>query len=65
LVTEAIKSLSGTKTMIIIAHRLTTVEHCDRIYMMYGGRIVKSGTYQEVVVEQQYLHGSSTLERTG
>jgi ABC-type multidrug transport system fused ATPase/permease subunit len=65
LVTEAIKSLSGTKTMIIIAHRLTTVEHCDRIYMMYGGRIVKSGTYQEVVLEQQYLHGSSTLERTG
>lgn len=65
LVTEAIKSLSGTKTMIIIAHRLTTVEHCDRIYMLYGGRIVKSGTYKEVVLEQQYLHGSSTLERTG
>lgn len=65
LVTEAIKSLIGTKTMIIIAHRLTTVEHCDRIYMMYGGRIVKSGTYKEVVLEQEYLHGSSALERTG
>lgn len=65
LVTEAIKSLSGTKTMIIIAHRLTTVEHCDRIYLMYGGRIVKSGTYKEVVLEQQYLHGSSALEKTG
>ncbi|MBE9166070.1 ABC transporter ATP-binding protein [Pleurocapsales cyanobacterium LEGE 06147] len=64
LVTEAIKSLSGTKTMIIIAHRLTTVEHCDRIYMMYEGRIVKSGTYKEVVLEQQYFHNSA-LERTG
>ena len=49
LVTEAIKSLSGIKTMIIIAHRLSTIEHCDRIYMLENGNIVKSGSYQEVV----------------
>ena len=52
-VTEAIKSLSGTKTMIFIAHRLTTVEHCDRIYLMEKGQIVKSGSYQEVDLEQK------------
>ncbi|MGQ4647512.1 ATP-binding cassette domain-containing protein [Lyngbya aestuarii] len=51
LVTEAIKSLSGTKTMIIIAHRLTTVEHCNRIYLMDKGRVVESGSYQEVVLK--------------
>lgn len=50
LVSEAIKSLSGTKTMIIIAHRLSTIEHCDRIYLIEKGQVVKSGTYQEVVV---------------
>ena len=50
LVTEAIRALSGTKTMIIIAHRLTTVEHCDRIYLLEKGRIVQSGSYQEVVI---------------
>lgn len=50
-VTEAIKSLSRTKTMIIIAHRLTTVEHCDRVYLMDQGQIVKSGSYQEVILE--------------
>ncbi|MBE9125767.1 MULTISPECIES: ABC transporter ATP-binding protein [unclassified Coleofasciculus] len=50
-VTEAIKSLAGTKTMIIIAHRLTTVEHCDRVYCLERGRVVKSGSYQEVVLE--------------
>ncbi|NEO98882.1 MAG: ABC transporter ATP-binding protein [Symploca sp. SIO2E9] len=55
LITEAIKSLSGTKTMIIIAHRLTTVEHCDRIYMMEKGRIAKSGSYREVVLGEQAL----------
>lgn len=51
LVSEAIKSLSGTKTMIIIAHRLTTVEHCDCIYLMEKGRIIKSGSYREVVLQ--------------
>ncbi len=51
LVSEAIKSLAGTKTLIIIAHRLSTVEHCDRIYLLNQGRIAKSGSYQEVVVE--------------
>ncbi|MGB6168897.1 MAG: ABC transporter ATP-binding protein [Geitlerinemataceae cyanobacterium] len=50
-VTEAMKALAGTKTMIIIAHRLSTVEHCDRVYLMEQGRVVKSGSYQEVVVE--------------
>ena len=51
LVSEAIKSLSGTKTIIIIAHRLTTVEHCDCIYLLEKGRIIKSGSYQEVVLQ--------------
>lgn len=49
LISKAIQELSRTKTMIIIAHRLTTVEHCDRIYEMEKGRIVKCGNYQEVV----------------
>jgi ATP-binding cassette, subfamily B, bacterial PglK len=53
LVTEAIKSLSGTKTMIIIAHRLSTLEHCDRIYMMKNGEIASQGSYQEVILNQK------------
>ncbi|NER78923.1 MAG: ABC transporter ATP-binding protein [Leptolyngbya sp. SIO1D8] len=52
LVTDAIKMLSGKKTMIIIAHRLSTVEHCDRIYMMEKGQIVRTGSYQEVVLTE-------------
>lgn len=55
LVTDAIKSLSGTKTIIIIAHRLSTIAHCDRIYSLEKGQIVKSGSYQEVVLEKQTL----------
>ncbi|MEQ9370583.1 MAG: ABC transporter ATP-binding protein [Coleofasciculus chthonoplastes F3-SA18-01] len=50
-VTAAINALAGTKTLIVIAHRLSTVENCDRIYMLEKGKVVKSGSYQEVVLE--------------
>ncbi|MGI0500045.1 ATP-binding cassette domain-containing protein [Limnospira platensis] len=52
LVTESIKSLSGIKTMIMIAHRLTTIQHCDRIYVMDKGKIINSGTYEEIVISK-------------
>ena len=54
LITKAIISLSGKKTMII-THRLTTVKHCDRIYLMEKGRIIKSGSYEEVVLREDKL----------
>ena len=52
LVNDSIKALSGQKTLIIIAHRLTTVEHCDCIYLMERGEIIKSGNYQEVILDK-------------
>lgn len=54
LVNDAIKSLSGTKTLIIIAHRLSTIEHCDCVYSLEKGRVVKSGSYQEVVLKPTF-----------
>ncbi len=50
LVSNAINSLAGRKTLIIIAHRLSTVKNCDCLYLLDKGRIVKSGSYEEVVV---------------
>jgi ATP-binding cassette, subfamily B, bacterial PglK len=52
LVSDAIRALGGTKTIIIIAHRLSTVEHCNFVYMIEKGKIVKSGTYREVVLSE-------------
>ncbi len=51
LVTESIRSLSGIKTMIIIAHRFSTIEHCDCIYRLERGRVIQSGSYREVVLK--------------
>jgi ABC-type bacteriocin/lantibiotic exporter with double-glycine peptidase domain len=45
---DAIRNLSHEKTIIMIAHRLTTVKHCDVIYMMEKGEFVDSGAYDEL-----------------
>lgn len=48
-VMDAIHEFSGQKTIIMIAHRLKTVEKCDLIYFMEQGKIIDCGTYQELV----------------
>ena len=48
-VVEEIKQLKGQKTIIVIAHRLTTVQNCDRIYRLDKGKIVEQGSYADVV----------------
>ncbi|MEW6165116.1 MAG: ABC transporter ATP-binding protein [Pseudomonadota bacterium] len=40
-VMRAITALHGSKTIIIVAHRLSTVEHCDRLYRLEGGKVVE------------------------
>ena len=46
---NAIETLRGERTIIMIAHRLTTVMNCDVLYMMDQGRIVDAGTYGELL----------------
>lgn len=50
-VTEVIRNIRGEKTLIVIAHRLTTIRDCDVIHRLEGGRVVQSGSYEEVVSE--------------
>ena len=48
-VMEAVQALQGTKTVIIVAHRVSTVEYCDRHFRIENSRIVDEGTYSEVI----------------
>ena len=43
---QAVHDFSGTKTIIIIAHRLTTVKKCDLIYLLENGEIIDTGNYE-------------------
>lgn len=47
-VMTAVNALHGTKTIVIVAHRLSTVADCDRIYRLEHGAVVETGTFAEV-----------------
>lgn len=51
-VMESVRALQGTKTIIIVAHRLSTVEHCTRVYRLNAGQVVEEGTPATVVLRQ-------------
>ena len=44
-VSDAIRTLSGSTTVILIAHRLSTVRDADKVVYMADGRIIASGTF--------------------
>jgi ABC-type multidrug transport system fused ATPase/permease subunit len=47
-VMSAIRALQGFKTILIVAHRLSTVQHCDRVYKIEDATIVGEGTLEEL-----------------
>jgi len=46
---KAIENIAKTKTLIMIAHRITTIQDCDVIYVMEKGKIVGTGNYNELI----------------
>lgn len=48
-IVQEIRQLKGQKTMIVVAHRLSTVRHCDRLYRLEKGQIVAVGTPEEIL----------------
>jgi ABC-type bacteriocin/lantibiotic exporter with double-glycine peptidase domain len=60
-VMDAINALRGKKTVVIVAHRLSTLESCDRIFRLEAGKLVETGTPVEIL---QKIHGPSSKEHT-
>ena len=51
---EAINNLKGEYTILIIAHRLSTVIDCDRIFVVDNGKIINSGSHKELLKNCDY-----------
>lgn len=61
-VMEAIHELAGQKTIVLIAHRLSTVEDADLIYLLERGRIKDVGTYRELVAGSRAFRAMAGLD---
>jgi len=56
LIQDAIGKLMRDRTSIVIAHRLSTVQHADRIIVMHHGEIREMGTHQELLAKKGLYH---------
>ena len=52
-VSEALDAMGCTR--IVVAHRLSTIRHCDRIVVLDGGHIIEDGTYDELIAKEGYF----------
>lgn len=55
MIMEAIHDFSGQKTIVMIAHRLKTVQKCDQIFFIDKGQVVDQGTYQELINKNEHF----------
>jgi ABC-type multidrug transport system fused ATPase/permease subunit len=54
-VMEAVSNLGQEITIILIAHRLSTVRQCHRIYVLESGKVKAAGTYEELIASNPYF----------
>jgi len=55
LIMNAINDFFGKKTIVIIAHRLSTIKNCNTIYILENGKILDSGTYDQLKEKNQFF----------
>lgn len=52
-VMDSVEALQGSKTLLIVAHRLSTVEHCSRLYQLDRGRVIAEGAPAQLLQGQK------------
>ena len=65
LIQLAMRSIQGTRTTIIIAHRLSTVREADKIVVLDQGKIVEVGSHDQLLRHEGIYHRLHSLQETG
>jgi ATP-binding cassette subfamily B protein len=56
IVQDALNQASKGRTILFVAHRLSTIREVDVIYVMHRGRIVEQGTHDELLARKGYFY---------
>ena len=58
---DAINNLSKDTTIILIAHRLSSVKNCDTIFLMDNGQLKDKGTFEELMKNNDQFRDSAKI----
>ncbi|MDE6589670.1 MAG: ABC transporter ATP-binding protein/permease, partial [Oscillospiraceae bacterium] len=62
LIQDSLEKMRNIGTMLIVAHRLSTIQHADKIIVLSHGKILEQGTHQELLAQKGRYHQLYTLQ---
>ena len=62
LIQDSLEKMKNIGTMLIVAHRLSTIQHADNIILLSHGRILEQGTHQELLHRKGRYYELYTLQ---
>ena len=56
LIQRSLEKIRNIGTMLVVAHRLSTIQHADQIIVLQHGEIIERGTHQQLLKNKGYYH---------